>query len=101
MANLKAKLLWHCKTPNGWRRYPALLSKNGRIRTGVVKVGGKEREYPQGTFHLRYFDGAKAFFKAFGTDPVEALNALHQHTSLQRLKHDAEQRGDETPCTRR
>lgn len=95
MANLKAKLLWHCKTENGWRRYPVLLSKNGRIRTGVVKVNGKERDYPQGTFHIRYFDGPKAVFKAVGTDPAEALNALRRHTGLQRLKHDAEKKGVE------
>ena len=95
MANVRVKLLWLCKTEAGYRRYPVLLAQNGRPRTGVVKVNGKEQKYPQGQFQLRYYEGRKAVYKTLGTDPVEALNGLRQFTSVRRLKRDAESEGVE------
>ena len=32
MANLKAALVRYCKTPVGWRRYPAVIGKNGKVK---------------------------------------------------------------------
>jgi hypothetical protein len=35
MANLTAKLVRICKTPHGWRGYPAIIGKNGRVRLAM------------------------------------------------------------------
>jgi hypothetical protein len=52
MANRKVVLVRLCKTEKGWRRYPAVVGKNGRIKPGFVKVAGKEREYREGRYQL-------------------------------------------------
>lgn len=66
MANTKAALVWLCRTEKGWRRYPAVFGKNGRPRAGWAKVGGEEREYPQGRFQVRYFQGSKLRYADLG-----------------------------------
>jgi hypothetical protein len=44
MANLTAKLVRICKTPQGWRRYPAVIGKNGRVRPGYVMIGNSSEQ---------------------------------------------------------
>jgi integrase len=78
MANPKASLYWHAKTETGWRRFPVVYAPNGRIKTGVVLVDGKEHKYPTGSFHLRTITG----FESVGTDQSEALGALARQRSI-------------------
>lgn len=66
MANRKVSLLWYCNTPRGWRRFPILKAKNGRVRMGYVIEGGVERYYAQGHFELRHSEGRKTIFTPVG-----------------------------------
>ena len=52
MPNLKAVLLWYCRTPRGWRRFPVLLGRNNRIRHTFVMDQGKELSYPEGRYQI-------------------------------------------------
>ena len=73
MANRTATLVWLCKTEKGWKRYPVIMAKNGRIRTGFVRVGMIERHYPEGRFQVRSFSGTKTVYENAGTEPFEAI----------------------------
>lgn len=86
MANLKASLYWHCKTETGWRRFPVTYAKNGRIKTGLVLVDGKERSYPDGQFHLRTYTGERTGWRSLGTDQTVALEALELEVNARHAK---------------
>lgn len=87
MANLKVSLYWHCKTEVGWRRFPAIFGrKNGRLRTGIVIVGGEERTYPEGHFHLRTYKGDRTVFRNVGSDPSVALAAQQREEIARRAE---------------
>jgi len=73
MANKLATLMWLCKTEAGWKRYPVMMAKNGRVRTGHVTVGDGERHYPEGRFQVRTFEGKRTVFTNAGVDPGEAV----------------------------
>ncbi len=73
MSNKAVVLIWLCKTERGWKRYPVVMAKNGRVRTGWVLERGLEREYPEGRFQLRSFEGTKTVYVNAGTYAAEAL----------------------------
>jgi integrase len=73
VANTATTLVWNCKTEKGWRRYPVVMATNGRVKTGVVLIDGREVRYPDGRFQIRYFIGDKTVYENAGEDPVEAL----------------------------
>jgi integrase len=81
MSNLKVGLVRLCKTPEGWKRYPAVFGKNGRIKPGVVLVNGKEKEFP-GRYQVRWYEGRKTTYKDVGDHPMEALNQLRRQSHL-------------------
>lgn len=58
-------LVWYCKTPRGWRRFPVLYTtEHGRriTRHGWVKDDGQEQHYPDGRYQFRSFvDGRQKF----------------------------------------
>src|ERR1039458_4041063 len=83
MANTATTLIWCCKTPEGWRRYPAVVSSNGRVKKGVVVVNGIQVAYPVGKFQIRYFVGPKTVYKNAGVDASAAL-AARDKMALQR-----------------
>ena len=56
MANRKVSLVRYCKTPDGWRRYSAVIGKNGRIKPGFVTVKGRQHHYPEGHYEARYYE---------------------------------------------
>jgi integrase len=74
MANLKVTLVRQCKTEKGWRRYPAVIGKNGRVKPGVVLVDGEERTYP-GHYELRSYVGSKMVYKKVEGNASDALAA--------------------------
>ena len=53
MANRNFTLVRLCKTEKGWRRYPAVIGKNGRVKPGFVRVGAKEKEFKEGRYTSR------------------------------------------------
>ena len=67
---VKIALVWHCKTPRGWRRFPVLIIEEyGRrtVRHGWVNDGGIEAYYPEGRFQLRSFINGKQHFQTAET----------------------------------
>src|SRR5579862_6152063 len=75
--NRAATLMWYCKTPEGWRRFPALVRNDRgvkRIKIGWVMVDGQEMHYPQGRLQIRQYHGKnKVYSNIEANDPVMGL----------------------------
>ncbi|HEV2709395.1 MAG TPA: tyrosine-type recombinase/integrase [Edaphobacter sp.] len=82
MANRKVSLVRYCKTPAGWRRYSAVIGKNGRVKPGYVVVNGRHVEYPNGTYQARYYEGSDLRYLPVGDDAQQALAACIKHSKL-------------------
>jgi hypothetical protein len=82
LANRKVVLVRYCKTENGWRRYPVAIGRNGRIRPNFVMVGSFVREYPEGHYELRTYQGSKAVYRNVGNDAQDALLAKGKEEQL-------------------
>ena len=82
MANLKAALVRLCKTPTGWRRYPVVVGKNGRVKPGFVTVKGREVEYPTGRYEIRKYVGKKLVYVKAGEHAADALQLLQKESHL-------------------
>jgi len=93
MANLKASLLWHCKTDKGWQRLPVVFAKNNRIKLGVVLIDGKEQSYPDGAFHLRTYESRAMKYRNVGKNAAKALTELQREISLLKTRDEAKQLG--------
>ena len=89
MANRKVTLVRLRKTEDGWKRYPAAVGRNGKIRPGYVVVKGKQLHYAEGTYQLRTYKGDKTVYDSVGTDAADALAALQRKSHLLRAKHSA------------
>jgi integrase len=75
MPNRKVTLIRLCKTETGWRRYPAVIGRNGRVRPNYVLVGGHQREYPEGRYQLRIYEGSRMVYRDAGDSAAEAATA--------------------------
>jgi integrase len=73
MANRKVILLRYCKTEKGWRRFPVAIGRNGRIRPNYVLVDGEPREYAEGHYELRFYQGSKPVYRNVGDNAQDAL----------------------------
>ena len=82
VANRKVTLVRNCKTPDGWRRYPAAYGKNGRIKPDTVTVNGKQVEYPEGVYQLRSYEGSRMVYKSVGANAQDAVAAQQREISL-------------------
>jgi integrase len=82
MANRKVVLLRYCKTEKGWRRYPVVTGKNGRIRPNYVLVDGQPVEYPEGHYELRSYQGSKAVYRNVGQFAAEAVLERDRESQL-------------------
>jgi integrase len=89
MGNKKVVLVRKCKTETGWRRYPVLIGKNGRVRPDYVVVGSEHKVYPNGHYELRTYDGSKAIHRNVGNDPAEALAARNKAQLTLQARHTA------------
>jgi integrase len=96
-------LVWRAKTEAGWKYFPVVMGRNGRIRKGVVKVGGKEVSYPDGHFEVRYYEGRKTKYKNVGTDATEAVNECNRMQHLSDARDSAASAGVSVvePATRK
>ena len=86
MANRKVVLIRLCKTEKGWRRYPAVIGKNGRVKPGFVVVDSKERKYPDGRYQLRTYVGSRMVYRDAGENAAAALTALTKTEHLLEAK---------------
>lgn len=82
MPNTQVRVFRLCKTPDGWRRYPVVLAKNGKIKHNMVRVSGEEKEYPVGRYQLRFYEGSRTVWKDVGNDPSEAIQARTRQANL-------------------
>jgi integrase len=76
MANKKVALVRKVKTTQGWRRYPVVMSANGKVKPDVVLVGGTEVAYELGHYELRSYVGSKVQYERVDGNATEALAAL-------------------------
>lgn len=93
MPNTRVVLMRLCKTPKGWRRYPAVFAKNGRLKANFVLEAGEEKEYPVGRYQLRYYEGRKPVYKDVGEIPSEAIQARIRQVNLLLTKQTAKAAG--------
>jgi integrase len=93
MANRKVTLLWYCKTPNGWRRYPVVMGGNNRIKHGYVEADSVLTHYPEGRYELRFYEGTKPIWKRAGTNAADALAARDREVHLLTTKDAASKAG--------
>jgi integrase len=76
MANRAVTLYRKCKTPGGWKRYPAAMSSNGKVKPNGVVAGGVEAVFPIGHYELRSFEGSKTVWTRIEGTGTEALARL-------------------------
>jgi integrase len=93
MPNTRVVMMRLCKTPKGWRRYPAVFAKNGRLKHNIVLEGGVEKEYPVGRYQLRYYEGRRPVYKDVGENPSEAIQARVRQVNLMLTKETAKAAG--------
>jgi hypothetical protein len=103
VANKKVILLRYCKTENGWRRFPAVIGKTGKVKPKAVFVNGQERIYPDGYYCIRHYAGEKPLYKNVGINPTEALQAQQREEALLLARYTADEAGTNIvePDTRR
>ena len=73
MANRTVKLYRNCKTPDGWRRFPAVMAANGKVKPNAVAVGGVEVVYLVGHYELRSYDGSRTVWTRVEGNATDAL----------------------------
>jgi integrase len=78
VANRSVTLYRKCKTSDGWKRFPVVMSANGRVKTDAVIEKGIETVYPVGHYELRSFEGSKTVWKRVEGNATEALAALKE-----------------------
>lgn len=83
MANLKVSLLWTCRTPAGWKRYPAAMGRNGKLRPRYAQVGDEQIHYPQGHYEVRRYEADELVCRNVGEDAATAL--AEQQLEMRRL----------------
>ena len=97
----ESTLYRRCKTPSGWKRFPAAFGKNGRVRPGYVQVGTEQVLYQTGTYEIRATKDGKRVWVAAGDLASEALGTLQRHQRQNEAKEQAEGAGlviaDEKP----
>jgi hypothetical protein len=64
------------KTPKGWKRYPASMSANGKVKPNTVMVSEVEAAFPVGHYELRSFEGSKTVWTRVESNAADALATL-------------------------
>jgi integrase len=80
MNKQKVTLFWRCKTQLGWKRFPAAVGRNGKIRPRYAQVGEKQVEYPEGYYVLRHCENRKTIWTRIGDEAATALAEQQQLT---------------------
>jgi integrase len=93
VANRAVGLIWYCRTPRGWRRFPVVIGKNGRVRHGVVLLDGKEHHFAEGRFQLRSFEGDRTIYENAGENAADAMAARDRAALQKKARITAEEAG--------
>ncbi len=93
MANKRVTLLRYAKTEHGWRRFPVVIGKTGKVRPDAVLVNGEERIYPEGYYCIRTYEGNKPKYTNVGTDPTDALQSKEREKKLLAARESAQEAG--------
>jgi len=72
MNSPKVSLHYCCKTPDGWKRLPAAMGRNGKIRPRFAQVASAQIQYPQGHYELRHMQDGKMVWRNVGEDAAAA-----------------------------
>jgi len=85
----KVTLYYTCKTPQGtWKRFPAAIGRNGKIRPRYAQVGDAQICYPGGHYILRHSDTRRTVWTNAGTDAAQA-QAQQMHLAKLLTAQDA------------
>jgi integrase len=93
MANKRVTLVRKCKTADGWRYYPAVMSANGKVKPDTVLVDGAEKKYEVGHYELRSYVGSKLVYTRLkdmnATDALSALKNAQKTANALAIAGDA------------
>jgi integrase len=89
MSNRKVSLLWYCRSPRGWRRFPVVMGRNNRIRHTFVMDKGVEMSYPDGRYELLTYKGRKPVYERAGNNAADALALQKRKSHLMVAKDSA------------
>ena len=93
MANRSIYLVRKCKTPDGWKRYPVVMSNNGKVKPNAVRVGDVEKVYEVGHYELGSYVGSKRVWTRVKGGGSEALAALESAQKRANAVAEAEDAG--------
>ncbi len=94
VTNKKAvALMWYCRTPKGWRRFPVCLGGNNRVKHGYVMVGGVLTHFPEGRYEIRLYENRKKVYKRAGDNAADAMAARDREEHLVSAKQSAMEAG--------
>lgn len=95
MVSQKVSLYWNCKKSNGWKRYPAAIGRNGKVRPGYAQVGNAQMTYPDGHYELRHTENRRTIWTNVGSYASIAQAALQHHSRTLRAEAAAREAGTE------
>jgi hypothetical protein len=93
MGQQAVTLYWKCKTPEGWKRYPAAIGRNGKVRPRYAQVGNAQIGFPDGHYELRHYEGRKTKWVNVGDDASIAQAKQLQFAKTLRAVSAAEEAG--------
>ena len=93
MANRTVALVKYCRTENGWRRYPVVFGKNGRVRPNFVTVDGKATENTTGHYEIRFYAGSKLLYRNVGENAADAFAECIKQQKLFAARDSAKEAG--------
>ena len=70
--NREVNLTKRVQTPRGWRYCTVVLSANGRVKSDLVIVNGKQETHKEGAYYLEWREGSKRVRLSVGKDPADA-----------------------------
>ena len=71
----KVSLYLLCKTQEGWKRYPAAIGRNNKVRPGYAQLGAAQKQFEGGKYQLRWVIEGKTFWESVGDDATFARAA--------------------------
>ena len=77
----------------GWRRGPAVITKNGRLKADTMILGGVEVYAPRGRFQIRKYDDNRPAYIDLGNDPTDALSRFRAEEAKRELRLAAARAG--------
>jgi len=89
---MQVNLTKRVQTDAGLRYYPAVVSRNGRVKPDYVSVNGEEELYRGGAYYIEWYEGSKRKRLSVGKDAAQAyarklrkeaeLNAIAQGVAV-------------------